>query len=77
MTDLVTADVEVPNFLGHTLDTDGAGYGGVVALSGVGLGSVQPNSVVRPTDSTYFGVARACVARIETVEIGGLQPMQR
>ena len=38
--DLVAADVEVPDLLGHALEPDGAGLCRAVALAGVGLASV-------------------------------------
>ena len=63
--DLVAADLEVPDLLGHALEADGAGLRRAVTLAGVGLAGVEPDGAVRPADAADFGVPGAGVVSDE------------
>ena len=73
--DLVAADVEVPDLLGHALEPDLPGFGGAVAFASVGLAGVEPNGAVRPADAADFGVPGAGVGGDELDELVGLEHM--
>ena len=74
MTDLIAADVEVPDFLWNTVKADGTGFDSTLPLAGVRLRGIEPDGLVRPADSADLRVLPACVASDEVVKFTADRP---
>ena len=74
--DLIAADLEVPDFLGHSVEPNPAGLRRAVSRACGGLPGVEPDSPARPADAADLGRAGAGVVRDGLGEIGRLEKME-